>query len=369
MIPKLNSSELNRMFLSSQEKLEKHLSDFKEIEDNIVTKTNIMFHELSYMKYISEKYNTSSDLNHYKTCLFVDAINSDLEKYGCCIHPKFIDEPINVFNLKTAASDVYYFRNDAIVTINNTTKDAYQDILKHDTLNKKIFFEEFDTDTITIRIALPDQSRVLGPTTFNAIEVDSYLNGSYDIESIKIENALDETYPVVLTSSGTDYIHNAGKFRIALSDRYNFQTIEIKVKLKYQVDDKYPFGLKHIYLYNGNYKQIKINTNNETEILSYAVCKIDLPEGSELNSINQTVLIKTLSSQTEEQCENIGVEFYAYYNDGELTGALPTSELDENPFPGNFTSFYAKVPLVFVKTDETIENKTLVSIGVNYTTR
>ena len=369
MIHKLDSSELNKMFLNAHDKLEEHLNDFTEIENNIVTKTNIMFHELSYMKYISESSNSSSDLNHYKTNLFVDAINDDFEKYGCSVHPKFIDEPINIFNLKTASSDEYYFRNDAIVSINDIVKDTYQDILKHDTLDKNIFFEEFENDSITITISLPEQSKVLGPTTFNAIEFDSFLNGSYDVESITIENALEETYPVSLVADGTNYINNAGKFRIALSDRYNFQTITFKIHLKYQVDGKYPFGLKHIYLYNGNYKQIKINTDDETEILSYAICKIDVPSGAELNSINQKVLIKTLSSQTEDLCENLGIEFFAYYTDGELSGSLPTSELDENPFPGNFTSFYAKIPLVFVKADETIENKTYVSIGINYTTR
>jgi len=235
MIEKLNSSELNQLFLQANDRLDNNIWWFEKVKNNVSKKTNIMVQELEYMRYIMENHKTSSDLNHYKTYLLSDGINTDFEKYGCSVHPKFIGEPINVFNLKTTSSDEYYFRNDAVVTINDLVKDEYIDILKHDTLSKNIFFEEYDSDTITLKISLPDQSKVLGPTTFNAIEIDSFLNGSYDIESIRIENALDEIYPVVLTD-GTNYINNAGKFRIALSDRYNFQSITFKIHLKYQVD-------------------------------------------------------------------------------------------------------------------------------------
>lgn len=376
MLTKLDSSELNDIFISAYDRVDKKISEYYEILDEITKKNKIITYENDYMKRTLDAYNQTEDLGNYKNLLLRDALNTQFEKYGCTIHPKFTNTPTNVFNLKTASSDQYYFRNDADVSINDNDFDNYnedyKDILKHDSLNKKIFFKEFYNNEITIKISLPDQSRQLGPTTFNCIEFDSFLNGSYDITSIIVGNALDETYPVNLID-GSNYIKNAGKFRIALSERYNFQVIIIKCKLHYAVEtvngNVYPFGLKHIYLYNANFDQYTVTATDSTKnITSYAICQMTLPTGTELNSINQKVKIKTLYGSQEVLCKNYGIEFYAnYFNNNKLK--LATSELDELSFAGNFNEFYVKVPLVDFGLNDKVYNRSLIGIGVNYTTR
>lgn len=375
MIPKLNSSELNDIFINAYNEVNDKINEFSEICSDLSKKTKIINYEIEYAKYLMDKFDNKQSLGNYHNILCVDAIKGNYERYGATVHPQFIDVPSNVFNLKVASSNEYFFRNDVDVSISDTDKDNFQEeyksILMHDSLQKKIVFDEYLNDTVTIKILLPDISQQLGPSTFNTIEIDPFLKGSFDILSIDIENSLKETYPIPIVSGDT-LISQAGKIRIALSERYNFQQIIIRCKLNfgYNKDNAiiYPFGLKHIYLYNANYNQYLTDPKKtDKEIQSYIVCKYDLPKGTELNSINHKVKIRTPFSTEEVLCENYGITFYADFYDDVIQ--LETSELDENSFPGNFTSFYVKVPLIDFGLDDKVYNRTLISIGVNFTTR
>lgn len=376
MIPKLNSSELNDIFIEAYNKVDNKINEFSEICDDIAQKSKIINYEIDYAKYMMDNFNNNQSLGNYKNILCIDAVDGKFERYGTTVHPQFIDVPTNVFNLKVASTNEYYFRNDVDVSISDTDKDnfqeKYRDILKHDTLEKNVIFNEYTNNIITIKILLPDISQQLGPTTFNTIEIDPFLKGSFDILSIDIENALKETYPIPIISDNT-LIKEAGKIRIALSEKYNFQQIIIKCRVNYKYVNAnseviYPFGIKHIYLYNANYNQYSVDPKKtDKQVESYIICKYNLPVGTELNSINQKVKIKTPFSTEEVLCKNYGITFYAdFYDD---TIQLETSELDENSFPGNFNSFYVKIPLIDFGTDDKVYNRTLISVGVNFTTR
>lgn len=375
MIPKLNSSELNNIFTQAYNNVNNKIEEFSVITENIATKTKIISYEIDYAKYLMNKFNNNETLGNYKNILCIDAIDGNYEKYGCTVHPQFIDIPDNIFNLRVVSTNEYFFRDDVYVSISDTDEDnynaLYKNILKHDSLEKDIVFEEYNNDNITIKITLPDSSQQLGPTTFNTIEIDPFLKGTFDILSIEIKNARNEIYPIELMQNDT-LIGDTGKIRIALSERYNFQEITIKCKVNYSFESAngtvYPFGIKHLYFYNANFNQYSVSTkSSDKQAESYIICKYDLPTGTELNSINQKVKVKTPFGTEEVLCENYGIEFYADYYNNKLL--LETSELDENSFPGNFTSFYIKVPLIDFGLEDTIVNRTLISIGINFTTR
>lgn len=379
MVNKLNSQELNEQFLNAQSKIDQYGENVQKIKTDIEKKLNILLSEIEYDKYLNEKIKENiKEENDFYSYNFIDSINKDEdnEVYGSTIHPKFI-KYTNVFNLSTITTEEIYFRNDPVVYVNGETKEEYKDILKHDSMQKTLFFNKYDNDTVKIKIVMPEISKSLGSTIFNTIEIDSYLNGSYDLQSINIKVLnIDGSYSNDLNFN-TDhtkdaYIKNCGKLRILLPQKYSFTEIEFTFKINYSIEEndmrKYPFGLKHIYFLNADYKQATTDINNNHTVLSYAILKINCPNSLQLNSINQNIRLKTpYETYVTTDYEN-NIEFYANYdiNTKELSNKLPSSEIEENIFAGNFDSFFVKVPLIKINADGTYENLVYNTIGLKY---
>lgn len=346
MIPKLTSHELNNMLNNSNEKLNTIINDIRYAKSDIAKKYKIMRVESEYIESQIEtlrktfKETNTSDTNGMQESIFVYH-DRDLSKYydsyGCTVTPAFKGSPINTFNILATATGEAFYRDIAEVSINGVVREEFKGILKHDSIKSKVlYFDEIEGDnpSVTISINL-DASKIFGTTIFNMIEFDSFLNGSYTIDSIKI-------YTGESVTEFTGY-EDAGKMRIVLDKEYSFDKVEMKITPHYYETEsgvkKYYIGIKHLYFYN-----CKFVTNG------YIVSEITSRDY--IDSIEDKVVINTPNGKIESTATNEKIEFYLNKlydsNTGETTLTsrhYPSTSGDIKPIALNVKTIYAKIPL------------------------
>lgn len=276
--------------------------------------------------------------------LFADAnkvleANSNYEKYGNCIHPKIVGNLDNLLNFNSAAG--YIFKNSATVSINEEVKEEYIDVLKHDTiLNKMPTFSQYSSDTVTLTIEFPDNP-IVGSATCNAIEISPFLAGASILKNVTI-----------ITTPGTqlsnkaiviDYDQPLEDTRILFDNTYSIKTMVLNFKLTFVNNlGMYPFGLRHIYLYNANFdtKNSNIVIKNEYKNL--------------IKYINDNIII---SDQTADEvgnryskhnttCSEMDIKLYSYLSNGNLLYPIETHTRDiVNQISRNTKVFYADIPV------------------------
>lgn len=265
--------------------------------------------------------------------------NSNYEKYGNCIHPKIVGNLDNLLNFNSAAG--YIFKNSATVSINEEVKEEYIDVLKHDTiLNKMPTFYQYSSDTVTLTIEFPDNP-IVGSATCNAIEISPFLAGASILKNITI-----------ITTPGTqlsnkaiviDYDQPLEDTRILFDNTYSIKTMVLNFKLTFVNNlGMYPFGLRHIYLYNANFdtKNSNIVIKNEYKNL--------------IKHINDNIII---SDQTADEvgnryskhsttCSEMDIKLYSYLSNGNLLYPIETHTRDiVNQISRNTKVFYADIPV------------------------
>lgn len=265
--------------------------------------------------------------------------NSNYEKYGNCIHPKIVGNLDNLLNFNSAAG--YIFKNSATVSINEEVKEEYIDVLKHDTiLNKMPTFFQYSSDTVTLTIEFPDNP-IVGSATCNAIEISPFLAGASILKNITI-----------ITTPGTqlsnkaiviDYDQPLEDTRILFDNTYSIKTMVLNFKLTFVNNlGMYPFGLRHIYLYNANFdtKNSNIVIKNEYKNL--------------IKYINDNIVI---SDQTADEvgnryskhsttCSEMDIKLYSYLSNGNLLYPIETHARDiVNQISRNTKVFYADIPV------------------------
>ena len=265
--------------------------------------------------------------------------NSNYEKYGNCIHPKIVGNLDNLLNFNSAAG--YIFKNSATVSINEEVKEEYIDVLKHDTiLNKMPTFYQYSSDTVTLTIEFPDNP-IVGSATCNAIEISPFLAGASILKNITI-----------ITTPGTqlsnkaiviDYDQPLEDTRILFDNTYSIKTMVLNFKLTFVNNlGMYPFGLRHIYLYNANFdtKNSNIVIKNEYKNL--------------IKYINDNIII---SDQTADEignryskhnttCSEMDIKLYSYLSNGNLLYPIETHARDiVNQISRNTKVFYADIPV------------------------
>lgn len=354
MIEKMTSNELNNILTNANNKLETLTSTIQSMKENMIQKLKILKYESEYIELNLNSIKNDEGINYSndKIILFDENFSEGLNKFGCTTLAKFKNIPLNVFNIRSIETDESFYRDIADISINDVTKDEYKGILMHDNIsNKKIFFDEYNENNNEVKITIKtDYTKTIGKTTFNIIEIDSFLNGSYDIKTIKIYNSQNNDFYDEIT----DFKY-AGKMRISLDKEYELNKIEIIIKLNYytMIDNKkiFPFGLKHIYFYKAQYM-----TN------SYAVAIIK--SSDYIDTIENNILIKTPNKLIETTIENEDIKLYLGYKVDEETGEmeltneqLPTTSQDTRPISINVNKIYAKVPL----SDKSV-------IGINFKT-
>nr|DAW48184.1 MAG TPA: hypothetical protein [Caudoviricetes sp.] len=265
--------------------------------------------------------------------------NSNYEKYGNCIHPKIVGNLDNLLNFNSAAG--YIFKNSATVSINEEVKEEYIDVLKHDTiLNKMPTFYQYSSDTVTLTIEFPDNP-IVGSATCNAIEISPFLAGASILKNITI-----------ITTPGTqlsnkaivvDYDQPLEDTRILFDNTYSIKTMVLNFKLTFVNNlGMYPFGLRHIYLYNANFdtKNSNIVIKNEYKNL--------------IKYINDNIIISDQSadevgnrySKHNTTCSEMDIKLYSYLSNGNLLYPIETHTRDiVNQISRNTKVFYADIPV------------------------
>lgn len=265
--------------------------------------------------------------------------NSNYEKYGNCIHPKIMGNLDNLLNFNSAAG--YIFKNSATVSINEEVKEEYIDVLKHDTiLNKMPTFYQYSSDTITLTIEFSDNP-IVGSATCNAIEISPFLAGASILKNVTI-----------ITTPGTqlsnkaiviDYDQPLEDTRILFDNTYSIKTMVLNFKLTFVNNlGMYPFGLRHIYLYNANFdtKNSNIVIKNEYKNL--------------IKYINDNIVISDQSadevgnrySKHNTTCSEMDIKLYSYLSNGNLLYPIETHARDiVNQISRNTKVFYADIPV------------------------
>ena len=265
--------------------------------------------------------------------------NSNYEKYGNCIHPKIVGNLDNLLNFNSAAG--YIFKNSATVSINEEVKEEYIDVLKHDTiLNKMPTFYQYSSDTVILTIEFPDNP-IVGSATCNAIEISPFLAGASILKNVTI-----------ITTPGTqlsnkaiviDYDQPLEDTRILFDNTYSIKTMVLNFKLTFVNNlGMYPFGLRHIYLYNANFdtKNSNIVIKNEYKNL--------------IKYINDNIIISDQSadevgnrySKHNTTCSEMDIKLYSYLSNGNLLYPIETHARDiVNQISRNTKVFYADIPV------------------------
>lgn len=343
MIPKISSNELNNILLEAKGQLDTLDKKFEAAKGDMEDKLKIINYESEYVQSTLTKIQSG---NFKKTegmigfAYLQKEIAGKYECYGSTIHAELIKSPINVFNLEVSAFNEVYFREDVKVAINDVYDDKYLSLLKHDMIPKPIFFDTYKEEVITIKIELSDLSTILGPTKFNVIEIDPFLHGSFDILETRIYEFSEsgianmDTAPLKLSK-----MPNVGIQRVVLPKKVNFYKIEMDIKINYDTYRNtsvvHPFGLKHLYFYNMDFK---------TD--SYLIAEIKSDKN--IAYIKNDIIIKTPFGEEPAKITSSEIELFLD-RDGEsdelYSPILPSYAEEINEIARNVKKIYARIPI------------------------
>jgi hypothetical protein len=336
MIPKTSSQELNDILTNANEKIAEVNSKIDTIKSDLHEKLMIMKYETDYVNDCLYKLRAGTYTKDGTMKSLISVFNNKYDSYGSVVHASFIKEPVNVFNLKVTGTGEVFFRDDMKVTVNGQTDDKYKSILKHESLTRDIFFEELTSPDVNITIETLEANKMLGPTRFNMIEIDSFLNGSYDITEMNIYS-LNADGTMNTTPAKYSY-PDVGKLRAILPEKVSFYKIEMKIKLKYKTKkndiDIYPFGIKHLYLYDADFQPE-----------SYAI--LTLESDKNIASVHEDIRVKDTAGVRASTFTEEGIEVFVDNNNGVLDTPVPTSTANQlNIIARNVNILYVKIPLI-----------------------
>lgn len=344
MIPKMSSQDLNSILETTQDRIEDIDKSFQATRSDMEKKMNVIRYEVDYASEQFAKLEAGLFLPDSGMSVLTKVNNGSFLKYGVSTHGSLTKNMTNVFNLNISGSGEIFFRNDISVSVNDVTADKYQDILKHESLDREMFFEEFASPEIKIVIQTPEASKMLGPTRFNMIEIDSFLNGSYDIQSLKLYT-IDDEGEISLSPETYSY-PSVGKLRIVFPTKRSFYKIEIiaKSKIEFIKNEKkvYPFGIKHIYFYDADFRSD-----------SFAI--VPIQQSGYIAIVKEDVRIRDAAGIRASTLTDEKIEIFADYRNGVLeTPIYASTAVQRNEIARNLSTLYAKVPLM---------NKSIIGVG------
>lgn len=346
-IKKMSSQDFNNILETTQEKILIMNNSITSIKDDMTTKLNVINHEITYLN------KSMDELKHAKeqdgAYILLGNNNHGLYSTYCNnVHQYFKKDPVNIFNVKPINSTDIYFKDEAKVSINGVENDHYKNILKEDSVtSKKIFFDEYvkntiiktdstgksyidGANTITLSVSI-DQSKAYGITKFNMIEIDPFLMKSFNITSINIYDSVTSTPAKVIST-----LEGVGKTRIILDKKYTFKKVDFVIEPKYSLlkngVEIIPFGLKHIYFYEADFR-------ND----SY----IDVIYESEdfLDYVNNKVIIYTPTGEIASTLTEQGIKIYLDNVNGILGTELEPTDNIRKVISRNLKKIYFRIPL------------------------
>jgi hypothetical protein len=352
-IPKMTSQDLNNILKDAQDAIVNIDSKVDKIKSDVSTKLTMINYNSEYM---AQQINNVRDSGFTKEVGFklLNKGVGSFESYGSTVHPVILrPSPIDLFNLKISNSQNILFRTDVSVKINDVAFDSYKSILKHDSMSdKEMFFKEFKEPINTTQTANKvklevsiDTKTLLGSTKFNMIEIDSFFPGSYDITSIDIYDIKEDGSLNLIPTSYSGAL-NVGKERLILKDKISFYKVIFNIELKFKTTKEgintYPFGLKHIYFYEANFKQD-----------SYVIMPLTSPHN--IYFIKDETSILTPSGSIPTTLTEEGIKIYLNYKNEELTSEItPSTKNQFYSISKTIKTVYAKVP---------IKNKSIIGVS------
>ena len=362
----LSSQEYNDIFRNARDTFDKEMAKRDIMIDNISKKLMIMNYANEFIENKITNFNYAVDYDSKLTTFNMQNFGV-FNQYGYMVHPKFKNDPIDIFNLKLTTGDTM-FKNSLSCKIfeddddQGKEKEEYINFLMSDNyLEKKIIFEELESEKIKIEYVL--NSKVsLGMSRFNMIEIDPYIYGAYNIEYIEIFSLNESDGIISEVPLKTIYsIKNIGKLRIILDEKVKFSKVVFHFDLKNvktQINnvDIYPFGLKHIHFYEADFIE------NSTVI-------VPIRANDYIEYIYNDIIIYQAGDPIETTCEYYGIEIYTDFINNTLTGRVYTSsDAQVYRISKNTKVLYAKVPLIWTnKANKDKKYLSLSGIQFNYT--
>lgn len=266
-------------------------------------------------------------------CGRADIVQGVYNKFGATIHPQFLKTPSDVFNFKTTSG--YFYKDNAVVTINDIVKPKYRSMLMHDSITgQDPYFEEYDRPDIEISIKI-NPGELLGSTDFNLLEIVPFIPGSFDITQLDVYSIqgyyIGDTLP---DSSIPKRIDKVGVSRLLIDQTINLYELKMRVYVNYRNSNgKFPFGIKHLYFLNANFNPS-----------SYVVFRIR--ENKYIDTISEDVVVVDQTGTVNSTCKEEDMELYIDWVDGIGIDSIATSKgLTNNPLVRDTRSFYIKYPI------------------------
>ncbi len=339
MIPQQTSKDLMDILEKTEQKVQDIESNFNlttaELEKRIAVIKNVQEYIDREFKALQEVFTGGINSDVENTILITKADNllGTYDIYGNTVHPAFINTPVDIFNFGTITGKI--FKNNANVSFNGTIKEAYKNMLMHDSISgKSITFEEFDDPLLTIEITI-NPSDLLGATAFNIIEIMPFIPGSFDITGMKVWTMQDYYTSAKEPSLNiVNTVKNVGVNRFMIDQTRDLWKMTMNIKLNYQNSNgKYPFGLKHLYFLKGSY--------NPDSQLIFKVTKSDY-----IDWISDDIIIHDQNGTYESTCTEEDIKLYMDYTDGVFSFEIATSKgLTQNEIPRNIKEFWVQMPL------------------------
>lgn len=362
MKPILSSQELNKKFLEAKNDCDEAILSINNIKEEVSKKLMI----INYVQEFSNmKLDTANKIAYDNTKIsFDNNVYGIYDQFGYTICPK-IKSSIDIFNLKLLSSEGSVngtmFKQSMTCKVNDIENEDYINLLMEDNvIGKQIIFDELKTDTIKIEYQI-DNNLSIGTSRFNMIEIDPYISGAFNIESIEcynldVSNNLSETPIKTITN-----IDNIGKTRIILDEKIKFSKVVLTFKVNFSTTindiDTYPFGLKHIL-----FKEVDFITE------SFAI--VEVRNDNFIDYIYNDIILYSINGRIETTMDMYDIEIYTEYNKI-LSGRIyPSTNASVNKISKNTKVLYLKVPLINKNSaNDSKEYLSLTGLKLNITTQ
>ena len=344
MIEKLNSKELNSILVNAISEIKDVEAQYQNIEKDILNKISIMQIENEYKEYLLCQ--DSNLYDPYKIIFTKNTIEKfgNYDEFGQTIHPKISGPIIDIFN--SQFENKALFKNNMFIKVNdneyNSDNVSYKNYLMNiNVLGKQYFIDKYTSNDLNIEVQL-DTSTLLGSAIINTIEINPFLQGSFNIKMIKIYQSENDDDPFII-----DNINNVMQSRIILKKPINFYKAIINITLNYKDSNNlYPFGLKSIRFLNVPYSKnsnIIVKFNNDHYI----------------RRVNNQIKIKKATDEINTTFYDQNIKLFLDNNDGILSYEIePGISGTPQDIARNVKAIYLKIPL-----DESISSLTLLDIA------
>lgn len=351
----LSSQEYNELFRTASETFDAELIKRDLAIKNMSKKLMIIDYANEFierkLEFIGENISSSYSSTGYisKVISFKNSFGDTFNQFGHSVHPKFKKDPIDIFNLKLTTGNTM-FKNSLICKVNeeeitDENDDRYYInlLVADNSMDKKIMFMEHLSEELKIEYSIdPNNKLTLGASRFNVIEIDPYIYGAYNIRFIEIFS-LSEINGVVSeipikTVSGID---NIGKIRVILDEKVKFSKVIFhfdlsNVKTQKEMNDVYPFGLRHIHFY-------------EADFLDDSHVIVPILADDYIEYIYNDIKLYHAGETIDATCDFYNIEIYSDYINNTLTGRVYTSsDAQAYRITKNTKMLYAKIPLIWV---------------------